>query len=73
MNEQTKKAGLIAVIVIALLVAGFGASKALGGDQMIVEKKVSMPAGFKSEKEQALEAQQGGAAPAPKEERDLGG
>ena len=42
--------------------------------KMIVDKVISMPAGHKSEKQQALDAQKGGApAPGKGEETDLGG
>lgn len=78
MNESTKKFGLIAVIVLALAGAVFGAMKLFGEEKMVIENTVKMPEGYKSEKERALEAQSGG-QPAPADmgkggaDRDLGG
>lgn len=73
MNESQKKAGLIVVIVLALGAAGFGAMKAFSTEEMVVEKRINLPPGHKSEKEQALEQQsKGQGSSAPTEERDLG-
>lgn len=64
MNENTKKIGLIAIIVLAIVAAGFGAKTLFVGEQMQVENTVKMPAGYKSEKQRALEQQaQTGAQP----------
>ena len=68
MNETTKKAVLIVVAVAALAIAGFSAMKMMKGDEMIVDQKVTLPAGHKSEKEKALES--GGKSGG---EKDLGG
>ncbi len=68
MNDQTKKIVLAVVVVVAVIVAVVGALKMTGGEKMTVEKTVTAPAGFKSEKQAALDGKAGG-APAP--ERDL--
>ncbi len=71
MNDNTKKIGLIAIAVIAICVAIFGALKMAGGEKMTVDQTIKMPPGFKSEKQRALDAQAaGGTAPAAPE-RDL--
>lgn len=70
MSETGKKVVLIAVIVLAVIAAGFGATRLIGGDQPQVVNEVKMPGDFKSEKQQALEAQ---GAPAGGGERDLSG
>lgn len=73
MSDNAKKALLIVVTVVALVVAGLGASKMFSGDKMQVDRTVTMPPGHKSEKELALEAQKQAGTPAGNEERDLGG
>jgi len=84
MNENTKKGLLIAVIVIAVIGAIYGASSAVSGEKPTVVKRISMPPGFKSEREQDLERLQKegktsdsptapGAPVAPTGEKDLGG
>jgi predicted metalloprotease len=75
MNENLKKGILILVVVLALVAVGYQAMNMMGGDKMQVEKKISMPPGFKSEKQQALDAQNtaGGAPAKGGGERDLGG
>jgi hypothetical protein len=73
MNDTTKKGLLIVVVVVALVVAGFGAKKFIAGDQMQVENTVKMPAGHKSQKQPALDAQKNGGNVEPFVERDLGG
>jgi len=70
MNENTKKAGAIILMVLAVVVAGASALQFFGGsdEKMRVEKTIAMPPGFKSEKQQAIEAQEqaakGAVAPA---------
>jgi hypothetical protein len=75
MSENLKKTGLIVVVVVAIAAAAWGASKFFGGDQMEVQNTVTMPAGYKSEKQRALEAQQqaGAAAQPSGKDVDLGG
>lgn len=76
MNENAKKFGLIAIIIVAVVGAIFGATRLFGEEQMQVDNVVKMPEGHKSEKQQALDAQAaaGGAkTTGGKEERDLGG
>ncbi|MGV3619065.1 MAG: hypothetical protein ACO1SV_27375 [Fimbriimonas sp.] len=72
MNETTKKGVLIAVVVLAVAAAAFGAKSMFSSDKMEVTDNVPMPAGFKSEKERALEGK-GDAAPAGGKEVDLSG
>ncbi len=75
MNENAKKAGLVAIIVLAVGAAAFSAYNMSQGDKMVIDSVTKMPEGHKSEKELALEsqAQAGAAAPAPAGEKDLGG
>lgn len=77
MNEQTKKIGLIVIVVVAIAAAAFGAKSMFAGDKMEVTDQNPAPAGFKSEKQKALEGQAGttGAGPGTEagKERDLGG
>ena len=78
MNDNTKKIGLIAVIVVALAGAVFGAMRLFGEEKMVIENTVKMPEGYKSEKQRAIDAQSTG-QPAPEPagkggaDRDLGG
>ncbi|CAN1516536.1 hypothetical protein MCEMSE15_00950 [Fimbriimonadaceae bacterium] len=75
MNENAKKAGLVAIIVLAVGAAAFSAYNISQGDKMVIDNVTKMPEGHKSEKELALEsqAQAGAAATAPAGEKDLGG
>ena len=77
MNEKTKKAALIGIVVVAVLAAAYGATGFFKGDQMVVEKSYPAPAGHKSEKQLAMEAQQSGqadpAAGSEKSEKDAAG
>jgi hypothetical protein len=75
MNENTKKIGLIVLIVAALVAAGLGAKSFFAGDKMEVEVTHPAPAGFKSEKQKFLDAQNGAAPGGAKDDgsRDLGG
>ncbi len=73
MNENTKKAALIVLIVIAVLVAAYSAYNMSQGDKMIIDNVTKMPEGHKSEKELALEEEAKSGAKAPVEEKDLGG
>lgn len=57
MNENAKKAGLIGLIVVAVIAAGFGAMKFVGGDQPQVDKVIQIPAGSRSMKEIEMENQ----------------
>lgn len=57
MNENAKKAGLIGLIVVAVIAAGFGAMKFAGGDQPQVDKVIQIPAGSRSMKEIEMENQ----------------
>lgn len=57
MNENVKKGLLIAVVVIAVVVAGWQISKSVTSEQPHVEAVVNTPPGHKSEKEQFLENQ----------------
>lgn len=71
MSESTKKAGLIVIAIVAIVAAIFGAMRAMNTDKMQVEKVVPMPAGYKSEKQAAVDAQGGGGKGGAS--RDLGG
>lgn len=74
MSENAKKGALIGVIVLALCGAVFGAMRLFGGEKMEIQNTVKMPAGYKSEKERALEQQKQGSPGVPgKAEVDLGG
>jgi len=77
MNENAKKFGLIAIIVIAVAAAVYGGSHLFGGgDKMEVVKTLPADPNFKSEKERSLEQQkQSGSttAPATGKDADLGG
>ncbi|MCC7229230.1 MAG: hypothetical protein IT203_02485 [Fimbriimonadaceae bacterium] len=76
MNENAKKLGLVAIIVVAVVAAVFGANRLFGEEKMQIDNVVKMPEGHKSEKQQALDAQAaaGGAkTTGGGEERDLGG
>ena len=75
MNENAKKGILVAVIVVALAIVAFAFVKVSSADQPTIVKTVTMPAGYKSEKQLADEAAQKGGSPgeAPAGERDLGG
>ena len=82
MSDNAKKAGLIAIVVVAIVGAVFGAKSFFGEEQMQVENTVPMPADFKSEKQRALDAQAaggttggggGGGATMSGKDRDLGG
>lgn len=55
MNENVKKAGLIGLIVVAVIAAGFGAMKFAGGDQPQVDKVIQIPEGSRSMKEIEIE------------------
>jgi hypothetical protein len=76
MNENQKKVGLIAIVVVALAAIGYMAFKSSQPDKMDVVKTINAPAGYKGEKEKALEAQKDAGAPAPAQaenrEKDLG-
>jgi|GEM_PF-1743704 len=72
MDENAKKVGLIALIVVAVGALGFFAIRAGNSDKMdVVGEVIQAPPGFKSEKERALEAQAQGATP-PVVERQEG-
>ena len=74
MSENTKKGLLAGVIVLALAIAGYSVINYSAQDKMVIQNKVSMPPGYKSEKEKALEEQaKGGVPDAGKGEKDLGG
>lgn len=74
MNDNVKRVALVVVIVASIVVAGFGAKRALSGDQMEVEKVIAAPPGHKSEKQLAIEHQNVGTSAADDGgERDLGG
>lgn len=75
MSENAKKAGLIAITIVAIVGAVFGAMRFFGGEQMEVENTIAAPPGHKSEKQLALEAQQQstGSAQSTGKEADLGG
>lgn len=79
MSENAKKAGLIALIVVAIVAAAFGGKRLIAGDSMDVVKTVPPTPGFKSEKERFLEqqaaVQQSPVQPSGKDPgaRDLGG
>ncbi len=63
MSENLKKGLLIGVIVLAVLVGGWQVMKTMNSETPHVEAVVNTPAGHKSEKELALEAQAKGNAP----------
>lgn len=67
MNENLKKGALIGIIILAVAFAGWQVTKTMNADKPHVEASYNMPAGHKSEKELALEAQakNGGAQTAP--------
>lgn len=73
MSENTKKFALIAVVIVAVVVAAFGAMRLFGEEKMQVENTVKMPEGYKSEKQRMLEEQQGKSSSEPIKDRDLGG
>ena len=62
MNENTKKGVLVAVIVLALVIAGFSATHFMGGDKMEAAKVIKTDPNFKSEKDRFLEGQAKGTA-----------
>ncbi|MGV3619064.1 MAG: hypothetical protein ACO1SV_27370 [Fimbriimonas sp.] len=71
MSENAKKAALVVAIIVALVAVGFSARGLFAEEQMVIEGGGSMPPGFKSEKERALEeqARTGGKNPPPFPER----
>lgn len=74
MSENAKRGALIAIIVVALVAAGFGISNFMGGDKPEVVKTIQ--GSGKSEKDIALEQQAAGGGEAGgkvSEERDLSG
>ena len=71
MNDTTKKIGLIAIAAVAIVIAIFGAMKMTSGEKMTVDQTIKMPAGFKSEKQAALDAQAAGGKGTAAPERDL--
>lgn len=73
MNETTKKVGLIALIIAAVIAAGFGAKTFFAGEQMEVQNTIKMPPGYKSEKQQALDQQKSGTPQQPTRDVDLSG
>lgn len=73
MNETTKKLGLIAIVIVAIVIAGFGAVRLFGEERMQVENTVKMPEGYKSEKQRMLDEQKGNLSVEPAKDRDLGG
>lgn len=73
MSENAKKIGLVALIVVAVVAAVFGATRFFGGEKMEVQNTVKMPEGYKSEKQRALEAQGQAGQAASGKEADLGG
>ena len=73
MNENGKKILLVVVIVVAVAILGYSATKFANQDKMIIQNTVTMPPGYKSEKEKALEEQKAGAPAPEKGEKDLGG
>ena len=75
MNENAKKGLLIGIIVVAVIAVGFSVMNAASADKPQVVKTVTMPPGYKSEKQLANEAAKNGGTPPAKggEERDLGG
>jgi hypothetical protein len=60
MSENAKKAGLIAIVVIAIVAAGFGAKQMFAGEPMDVVKTIPEQPGFKSEKQQFMDNQAAG-------------
>lgn len=78
-SDNVKKIALAAVIVIAVVVAFMQGKTAVQGEQMVIEGGFKMPAGFKSEKEHAVEAQKASTSGSPppfddtKKIADLGG
>lgn len=75
MNENVKKGLLLGGALLLLVIAGWRISSSIANSQPHAEGPiVKMPAGFKSEKEKAIEAQsKAQAAPAvsdPKSETD---
>ncbi len=73
MNENVKKFGLIAIALIAVAAVGYQAMKMTSGEKPNVVRTINAPPGHKSEKEQALEAQQSGATTEGGKDVDLGG
>jgi len=57
MNENAKKVLLVCVILVALVAAGLGAKKAIGGDEIIWHGSREVPPGAKSMKEIEMEKQ----------------
>jgi hypothetical protein len=70
MNDNLKKGLLIVFIIAAIGLFFFQAANYVNEDKMEVVGRIQMPPGFKSEKQQALDAQ---AKHPPGSERDLGG
>jgi hypothetical protein len=70
MNENLKKGLLIVAIIAATGLFFYQAVNYASGDKMIVVGRIQMPPGFKSEKQQALDAKSKGQSSG---ERDLGG
>ena len=57
MNETTKKIAIIAVIVVALIAAGFGAKKVVAGDQPQFQGSTVVKPGTRSMKDIEMEQQ----------------
>ncbi len=62
MSENAKKAILIVVAVVAIVLAGFGAKSFIMGDQRQDLKPIILPPGTKPMKQQEMEAQKRGQA-----------
>jgi hypothetical protein len=71
MNENAKKIGLVVVIVIAIVAAGFGAKRLFTGDQPQFTGSTVVPPGARSMKDIEMEAQNKGKTGQPAEDKSL--